>query len=635
VIESSQRIQYRQGLRLRQKVAGTLLVLVLGALVLRLYHLQVLRGAHYRELSENNRLAFIRTGAPRGLIYDRHYDRERRPLVSNRAGFGVSVILEDVRDLPGTVAMLGDNLALEREEILQALKRVGRYRQFEPVRLSGEIRRDQAAVLEMLRYQYPGVVIGIESRRSYPHGGLGAHILGYLGEANRDELETPRFPSIRTGEMVGKTGLEKTYNDLLRGMDGGQEIEVDSHGRRLRILNEQPPLPGYDLVLTLDLDLQQAAEEALGGTRGSVVAMDSRTGEILALVSHPAYDPNLFSAGISREEWLALVSEEKGRPLQNRSLQNQYPPGSVFKLVTALAALQEGTITPETAFPCAGGVQLGDRYFRCWKKGGHGTVALHQALVHSCDSYFYRVGERLGIDAIARYARDLGLGRKTGIEIPGEAQGLVPDRAWKQKVKGEPWYRGETFSAAIGQGYNLMTPLQMAVMVSAVGNGGSVLRPYLVSRVVAPDGRTVRSRGPHEVNRADILPGHFDVVKRGLWGVVNQGGTGVRARLEEVQVAGKTGTAQVLSMRQEDEESDQSGYPIHLRDHAWFACFAPYPDPEITVVVLMEHGGHGGAVSAPVARSVLARHFALKAERAARGEGRDSGADRPAARPLL
>ncbi len=612
--------QHQQFLfRRRLRILGALAAILLALIVMRFYHLQIVRGSYYREMSESNRLAFVRSAAPRGIIYD----RSMRAMVANRPSFSVSLVLEDVRDLGRTVDMLVKTLEVEPGALKEAIRKVARYRKFEPIRIKDDVPRDKLACLEAVRFQYPGVNVDVVPRRFYPEGALAAHLYGYVGEVSPSELEKS-VAGYQVGDYVGKMGLEKEFNDFLKGIDGGLQVEVDSLGRRGQVLNSQAPLPGYNMVLTLDLELQRVAEEALGDVRGAIVVMDPRSGELLALVSHPGFDPNLFSVGISAADWKNISGDER-HPMQNRAIQAQYPPGSVFKLVTSIAALQEGVITENTAFYCGGGLQFGNRYYRCWKKEGHGLIRLHQALVESCDTYFYTLGEKLGIDTIAKYARELGLGQPTGISLPGESSGLVPTTAWKRNARGEVWFPGETLNSAIGQGYNLLTPVQMAVMLSTIASGGSVWRPMLVRSILAPDGKVMKEFNRRLARRAEVGSSALDVVRRGMLGVVNEPrGTGYLAKMAEVQVAGKTGTAQVVKLRQEGEDRSQEHLPENLRDHAWFACFAPFGEPEVALVIMLEHGGHGGAVCAPVARKILKTYFdraAKKGTAKPEGEG--------------
>jgi penicillin-binding protein 2 len=412
----------------------------------------------------------------------------------------------------------------------------------------------------------------------------------------------------RVGEVIGKFGIEKGWEEYLHGQSGFQHIEVDSAGRRLRILKKIQAQSGFNLVLTLDQEIQSAAEEAMAGKEGALVVLDPRDGAVLAMVSHPTFDPNIFARGIRPQEWQELVGNPL-HPLTNRAIQGQYPPGSTFKVVLAAAALEKGIVTPSTGFFCRGGLRFGGRLFRCWKKGGHGTVDLHQALTESCDVYFYQVGQRLGVDTIADYARRLGLGRPTGIALAHEKGGVIPDTGWKRRVLDAPWYAGETLSVAIGQGYVSVTPLQMAILTAAIANGGTVYRPSLVKRVETVEGEIVKEYRP-EVNLiAGIDKEILGRIRLAMQDVVNgPSGTGKKAGLPDIVVAGKTGTAQAVAGRKEKEET----LPRQYRDHAWFIAFAPFVAPEIAVACLIEHAGQGGgAVAAPVVQQVLEKYFAL------------------------
>jgi penicillin-binding protein 2 len=458
------------------------------------------------------------------------------------------------------------------------------------------------AALESLRYEHPGLLVEVEPRRSYPHGTLASHVLGYVGQINPSELKARAELGYRMGDHIGKQGIEKELDAELRGRDGFQQLEVDSLGRVVKVLSSIPPVPGNAVTLTLDLALQQAAEEALAGVSGAVVAIDPRDGGVLAAASSPPIDPNRFSHGLSQEEWSGL-SNDPLHPLQNRVAQAQYPPGSVFKIVTAIAALESGAITPETSYFCGGALRYGNRDFRCWKRGGHGQVALHRALVESCDVYFYQVGLKSGIEEIARVAREFGLGKPTGLELGSEASGLIPDDAWKRRARKEPWYSGETLSAAIGQGYDLVTPIQAALLAATVANGGTVHRPHLLRRIVDASGTTVRYGGGAAGRTLRLAPATLAAVREGLWGVVNEpGGTGAAVRVPGLSIAGKTGTAQVVGMpRGERRAASGADY----RDHAWFVCYAPSGDGQVAIAVIVEHGGHGGSASAPIARRLL------------------------------
>jgi penicillin-binding protein 2 len=437
----------------------------------------------------------------------------------------------------------------------------------------------------------------VGQRRFYRLGAQGAHLLGYLGEVRAAELERPESP-YRSGDWVGRRGIELAYDRKLRGSDGERVVVVDSRGLPIREFGRQLGRPGEPLQLTLDADLQQEAEHALEGQVGAVVALDPRDGAVRALVSAPAYDPNLFTRRLAAADWRALV-ENPLHPMQNRALSSAYSPGSVFKIVMATAGLAEGLITPSHTQSCGGAANYYGRRFHCWKKGGHGTLDLEGALAHSCDVYFYALGQRLGIDRIAKYARLYQLGTKTGIALEGERSGLVPDEAWSQAVRKHPWYAGETISVSIGQGALLTTPIQVATMIAAVANGGRLVTPYLVAGQPLP-GRPIAL--PKAV-LDDVLP----PIRRGLFRVVNEpGGTAYSARLPNVHVAGKTGTTQVVS---QVAYADSSQAPWEQRNHAWFASYAPAERPELVVVVFVEHGGMGSRVAAPIAKAVHERYF--------------------------
>jgi penicillin-binding protein 2 len=576
-----------------------LVTVVFGLLVTRLYYLQIVRGAHFRRLAEENRISLIRVRAPRGIVYDRHGN----VLVTNRPSFSVSLDLDAVRDTDATVAAVAAALGLDRAELAHRVRSVEPYRRFEPLRVKDDVSRAEVAALESLRYEHPGVLVEVEPRRSYPHGTLASHVLGYVGQINAAELKARADLGYRIGDHIGKMGIEKELDAELKGRDGFQQMEVDSLGRGIKVLSSIPPVPGHSVTLTLDLALQQAAEEALAGQRGSVVAIDPRDGAVLAAASSPPLDPNLFSHGLSQEEWDAL-NRGAERPLQNRITQAQYPPGSVFKIVTAIAALESGAVTPSTTFSCRGAMRYGNRDFRCWKRTGHGEVSLHRAIVESCDVYFYQVGLKAGIDEIARVAREFGLGRPTGLELGSESPGLIPDSAWKKRVRGEPWYSGETLSAAIGQGYDLVTPVQAALLAATVANGGTVYRPRLIRRVVDGAGVVVREGAAVAEHTVTLKPGTLAAVREGLWGVVNEpGGTGAAARVAGLSVAGKTGTAQVVKMPAKGER--QSAAAREIKDHAWFVCFAPSSAGQIAIAAIVEHGGHGGSAGGPIARRLL------------------------------
>jgi penicillin-binding protein 2 len=414
------------------------------------------------------------------------------------------------------------------------------------------------------------------------------------------------------GALIGKYGIEYQWENDLRGVDGGQQIEVDALGKEIRPLGTVEPYPGNNLFLTIDLDVQKTAEEAFQGKNGALIAMDPKTGHILAMVSKPSFDLDIFARNILPEEWKSLV-ENPYHPLQNKGIQGQYPAGSVFKIITAIAGLESGIITPNTPLACAGTFFYGNRNFRCWKEGGHGILSLHRAIVESCDIYFYQVGLKVGVDLIARYANEFGLGRVTGIALPHEKSGIVPSSSWKKKRFGVPWYSGETLSYSVGQGYLNTTPLQLLELISGIANGGKRYLPQVVEKVENIYGNKIREYPPVELGNANVSENTLRIIKEALRGAVNDPhGTGSTCALKDVQVAGKTGTAQVVRMPENFKKGDTDRMPLKLRDHAWFVAFAPFEDPKISIAVLVEHGGFGASAAAPIAKKVIEKYLNLE-----------------------
>jgi penicillin-binding protein 2 len=569
----------------------------------RLWYLQVERGEELRSLSENNRIRLVRLPAARGVVYDRNGEI----LIDNRPSFDVVYVPEDVRDRHQVFRTLAHYLSEEEPVLHQMARAPGRRPPYEGIVLRRDVDWSGVVALESHQLELPGVSLQVGPKRYYPFGPLAAHLLGYVGEISESELAAGAG-GYHLGELVGKAGLEKTWEAELRGVGGGQQVEVDALGRRVRVLKEVPDLPGGTLMLTLDLDLQQAAERALGEADGALVALDPRNGEVLAMVSHPAYDPNVFARGIHRDEWRSLIQDHK-HPLGNRAVQGQFPPGSTFKVAVATGALEEGVVNPFTHVSCAGGIPFGNHFFRCWKKGGHGTVDLHAAVVQSCDVFFYQVGQRLGVDGIAEYARRLGLGLPTGIQLEHEKSGTIPDTQWKRQRFNQPWFAGETLSVAIGQGYVTATPLQMANLAATIANGGTRYRPQYMKRVEAADGTLRKQMEPEILGEAHLKKSTLAQVQAAMRDVVmTDSGTGKKARVVGVEVAGKTGTSQVVKMGEDRARSNRGEEAT--RDHAWFIAFAPVDAPQIAIACIVEHaGGGGGAIAAPIVQQVLAHYF--------------------------
>jgi len=566
-------------------ILSYLVTVLIFLLLLRLWQLQLLQGDEYRRLSEANRMRIIDIPAPRGIIFDRNGS----PLVKNSPYYSVSIIPNefDRSKLP----LLSKLLNIPAEEISETIKESGSS-PFVPIRLKYNLSFEEVAYIEARRSDFPGLFVDIEVNREYIFGDVASHLIGYLGKLSPAQAKDSLFRDLSPDTFIGQWGVEKLFDAVLRGTPGKRIIEVNALGKEIRFLQEKSPIKGTDVTLSIDIHLQEEAEKAFGDRPGALVALKPSTGEILGLISKPSFDPNLFTRGISQKNWEEIINDKKN-PMLNRALQSQYPPGSTFKIVTALAGLEQGVITPETSVTCRGGIQYGSWHFGCWRKQGHGVVSLHRAIVESCDVYFYEVGKRLGIDNIYEYATNLGLGAKTGIELGSEREGLIPNSRWKLETRKQPWYLGETFNAAIGQGYIAVTPIQLALMISTVANGGNIYKPTLI-----------KDSQPLLTGRLKVSVENMKIVKEGLFGVVNEGGGTGWAAKSFVPVGGKTGTAQVVSMK-----GGKSSYAEQFRDHAWFVAFAPTDNPEIALAVLVEHGGHGGGAAAPIAKIAIEEYM--------------------------
>ena len=594
--------------RKKIKVYAVLVIISFLVILIRVWYLQILKGEDFMGQSEQNRSRKISLPDYRGDIKD----RRGKTLVNIRPSFSLYVTPEDAGDFSKSLGFLSELMEINKGKLWNDIRQSP---SFKNVLIKRDITRKEIAYIEENKMLLPGIHIKVEPLRSYVYKDFASHILGYVGEVSKGELMASKFGRYEQGDMIGKNGLEKIYESNLKGKKGFKEIEVDASGRELKTLRKLSPKAGNSLVLTLDSRVQNRLEKLMdevsgkSPVEGSVVVMKVQSGEIIAMVSKPSFDPNFFATGVSRKKWNNLVRDEKN-PLQNRAVNGQYPPASTYKLVTAYAALSEKVVEPESTIFCPGYFRLGKRNYRCWKKKGHGNMNLHDALVQSCDVYFYTLGHRLGIDNLAKYANRLGLGELTGIELQGEKPGLVPSRQWKKRFKNEPWFPGETISASIGQGYNLVTPLQSARMISTIASGGILIRPYLVKKIEDSDGKLIQEFFPVVNRNIGIDPEVLKHLKEGLRGVVHEAhGTGHRARLKNVTVSGKTGTAQVVGMKASDEIDPEEEIPYSFRDHAWFVAFAPYEKPEVAVSVIIEHGGHGGTTAAPIARKILETYF--------------------------
>lgn len=574
-------------------------ILVFAALISRLAYLQAVQGEYYGKLADGNRIRLIPIMAPRGSFFDRY----GVPVVSNRPGFSVELVplsgpIDDV-----VIEKLAAILSIDPQEIREKVQR--KQGSFEPILVKNDLDSATVTRIEEQRANLPGVVIQVQAIRNYPFQDMAAHALGYVGEISKEQLEKRNGQGYRSGDIIGKDGLEWVYDDIIRGADGGQQVEVDVAGRPVQVIGKKDPTPGDNLVLTIDARIQKAAEQALdeqlkylqeqtpykNAQAAAVVAINPQTGEILAMASRPNFNPGWFAGGgISSVNW-KTISENKFNPLNNRAIAGEYAPGSIYKIVTGAAALELGVTTPYEEIFCGGRHRIYDAW--CWDKNGHGNENFVGALADSCDIYFYEMGLRLGIDNIERYSRLWGLGKYTGINLPGEAAGLVPNRQWKQQNLAEEWFEVENLFVSIGQGFHMYTPLQLANVVSAVANGGTLYKPRLVSQIIGQNGEVKQQFGPEEIGKVPLNPATLNLLREGLRKVATDGTAGGVFEGFPVPVAGKTGTA-------ENPPYD---------DFALFACYAPLDEPTIAIVVVVEQGGHGGSAAGPIARKTMEAAF--------------------------
>lgn len=595
-------------LQRRTFVAGALILILMAILVTRLYFLQVAGHEHYSTLSLNNRVRLTAVPPPRGLIYDRN----GVVLADNLPTYQLEVTPEEVDDMDDTLAALKEIIDLSDSDIERFEESLRRQRPFEGVPLRFNLSDVEVARFAVNRHRFPGVDIQARLTRYYPLGATMAHVLGYVGRIDEEDLRRVDEASYAGTSHIGKLGVERFYEERLHGGVGHQQIEVNAEGRVLRVLEDEPPSPGQDMVLTIDAGLQAVAEQAFEGESGALVAMIPETGEILALVSTPSYDPNLFVNGISREDYRAL-QHSPARPLFNRALSGQYPPGSTIKPLIALAGLEYGAVSAGDKVFCPGHYSLPNdsHRYRDWKKGGHGWVDLNLAVMRSCDVYFYNLAYDLGIDRLQEFLSHFGFGERTGLDSTGERSGLLPSREWKRRARREPWYPGETLITGIGQGFFNVTPIQLASATATMATKGLHLRPHLFKAALGPDGEVIEQATPEVVDQLQLIePGHWDTVLLSMFNVVNNP-RGTAHRIGEgssYDIAGKTGTAQVYGIAQ-DEEYDEETIAKKLRDHALFVAFAPFENPLIAVAVIVENGGHGGAVAGPIARRVMDYYF--------------------------
>jgi penicillin-binding protein 2 len=581
-------VRIYEDLRVVQSRLAVLQAMVVGlvvVLIVQFWNLQVVRARHFRQLAESNRSRLVTLAAPRGALLD----RKGHVLVGNRPAFNVLLTAEHAENLDRVVSRLATTLDIG-EAILR--ERLARRQPYRALVVKADATLADVAALEARRLELPEVSVEVVPLRSYPLASAAAHALGRVGEITEHQLQEPEYKALAPGSLVGQAGVEYSYNRQLMGKDGFRRVIVNSRGLEMGEAERQTPEDGPTLTLTIDAGLQAAMDRAFAGRAGSAVALDPRTGEVLAMTSTPGYDPNLFTTGIEPAFWASLATDPQ-TPLINRVIQGSYSPGSTFKIIAATAALEEGVITPATTFFCPGQLSIYGTVFHCMS--AHGTLALRDAIARSCNVYFFNVGVRLEIQRLAKWAKKMGLGARTGVDLPHELSGIMPSPEWKQRLFHVPWYAGETVSVAIGQGQVSATPLQMARVVSVIANGGKLVQPHLVKG--AP-GMTPVDLG--------IKPETIAAVKAGMLGVV-AGGTGSRARLPGIEVAGKTGSAQVVAKAR----LEKSPNALEMQPHGWFLCFAPAEAPTIALVVLVEHGRSGGESAAPVAREILAEWFGL------------------------
>ena len=599
----------------RLKILSGLIVLVIVLLIARLGYLQVYEGDYYAGLADGNRIRLIPSMAPRGTFYDRNGNL----LVTNQPGFTVSLLPLTAPISDDVIARLSALVKVPADEIK---KKVEAHTGFDPIRIKSDVGPDIVSVIEEQKDLYPGVVIEVQAIRNYLYKEHCAHVFGYVSEISDEELEKRKAEGYRSGDIIGKAGLEKIFDQELRGVDGGEQVEVDVTGKPVQVLGRKEPVPGNDLILTIDQKLQAAAEKAVDeqlalihAKAAAVVVMNPQTGEILAMVSRPAFDPNLFARGISSKDW-KMLNENPNYPMDDKAVTGEYPPGSTFKIITGTAALSEGKVTPQEKIFDSG-------HHWIIPKGNSegealGWIDFEEALAKSDNVYFYEMGNRLGIDKLEKYARMFGLGEKTGINLPYEAEGLVASRAYKQKVYEEDWYLSETFDAAIGQGFNLVTPLQAAMVMSQIASNGKRYQPYLVQKIVSQDGKTIKKFEPKLLSTLPVQPNVISLVQSGLHQVTKVGTAALAFKGFPVDIAGKTGTAE----------------NPHGRDHGWFVAYGPFNNPSIVVAVLVEQGGFGSQSAVPIGKKILEAAFGIPnpAEEAAKKAAEEKAAKEKAAK---
>lgn len=593
----------RRNLQLRLSAMQGIIAAVFGVLAVGFWVFQIVQHQEFKDRAANNHLRRLALRAPRGVVFDRHGD----VLVSNRVIFNISLVREQVKDLDGTLAILSSATGVDEQDLRERLQRYGREPAYRPIVLIPNASEDLRIAVSARALELPGIIFEPMPTRLYPASALAAHLFGYVTEVREEQLARPEFADLGPGAMVGQAGIEQAYNALLMGEEGRRDVIVNSVGREIRELEFHNPVEGRSLQLTIDLDVQRAVEDMFQhlGLNGAAVLLDPQTGEVLSLVSLPAYDPNLFATGIDRASWASLNTDGL-RPLNNRTIQGRFPPGSTFKIVVAVAALEEGVSTPERRVFCPGSATFFGRRFQCHKAGGHGSLDLRGALEQSCNVYFYTLGNQLGVDRMHKWAAALGLADRSGIDLPNELQSIMPSTEWKLRTTGQRWFPGETISVSIGQGQVTATPMALAVMMMTLANGGTRHTPHVL-KAVDEGGGLERVPAPEPQSVVRLKPSTMDAVGDGLWQAVHQG-TARRAMLEGRDISGKTGTAQVISLGAARSAAERGQ---EVRHHGWFVFFAPRDNPRIAGVILAEHAGRSGE-SLPIARHAIETYFAKK-----------------------
>ncbi|MBI5249005.1 MAG: penicillin-binding protein 2 [Desulfomonile tiedjei] len=586
-------------------IASAVALVFMGLLSVKLWHLQMIQSESYNEMSDNNRVRLMRMPSTRGRILD----SRGRVLAENTPSFTLSIVPSELDRPQKLIQTYAPILGVTQERMRGIIERSRTIPKFMNYPIKKNMSLEEVSLVKAHATDLRGVALEIKPLRLYPAQDTLCHAIGTVGEISQEELAKTSRVGYRTGDIVGKNGLEKEYESYLKGEEGWEQLEIDAKGRTLSTLSRKPPRNGADLFLTVDAAFQKYVEDVFIHRAGSVVAVDPDTGRILAMVSKPSFDLGLFSPSITERQWKTLNSDPL-HPLENRSIRGQYSPGSTFKIVTAAAGLAEHAITPDRAFTCKGQLELGGQVFRCWNAYGHGKVSLHRAIVESCDIYFYELGLKLGADRMAKYASLFGLGTPSGVGLPQELPGLIPTSAWKMRTYGDSWKDGETLTVAIGQGYLVCTPIQLAMMTAVMANGGKLLKPAIVKQIVGPDGFVVFDHSP--VVRWDIPlePKDLSLLQSALSDVVaDNKGTGRRCRVPGINIKAKTGTTQVIRVKQRTKEEDQ--IPYHERTHAMFVAYVNDRPQKIALAIIVEHGGGGGASAGPLARKIIARYYGV------------------------